>query len=104
MSTERSSSYNSQTAALECASHAKASGDLEAFKVFNVRYLNLMAECKLEIIALVRSLQRSLQIVFSSHKIFKDYVTDKLVHAQDPRSSQAVNPAKKKVRTEMRRV
>ena len=66
------------------------------FKIYNVNHLKILVEWKKEIISLIKPLQRAKQIIFSSHSIFKDYVTEKLFNS-DSNFSHMMSPTKKKV-------
>ncbi|CAI2384222.1 unnamed protein product [Moneuplotes crassus] len=49
------------------------------FKVYNIKYLVLLKECKEAVYSLVKTLKRGKKIIFSSPKMFKEYLYQKIV-------------------------
>jgi hypothetical protein len=49
------------------------------FKVYNVKHLIMLRDCKDIIVDLVRDLHRSKQIIYSDFSIYKEYLHEKLI-------------------------
>ena len=55
-----------------------------SFKVYNVKHLIMLRDCKELVICLLKDLHRSKQIIFSDFSIYKDYLHEKLIEKHNP--------------------
>jgi hypothetical protein len=55
-----------------------------SFKVYNVKHLIMLKDCREIVTNLVRNLNRSKQIIYSDFSIYKDYLHEKLIEQNHP--------------------